>query len=386
MFSEATTRILPECISWRRALHANPELSFEETQTTAFLEKELAGIPALTLSKPCKTGLIAELKGAHPGPVIAIRADIDALPIQEENDLPFASKTPGVMHACGHDGHTAMLLAAAKILAGEADQLHGTVLFVFQHAEELPPGGAAEMVAAGVLEGVDEVYGLHLSSQFPTGHFGFRAGALTSATDRFDIVIHGKGGHSAFPETCIDPVVIAGQVIVSLQTIVSRQSAAVEPVVVSICMLQAGSAYNIIPGEVSLTGSTRTFNRKTRASLPARMEAIVKGACDAYGASYEFTFTKGYASVVNDPDLTRFGRQVVESTFGAGRAFDMQPLMPGEDFSAFSDIRPGFFVELGAGSAAGCQEPHHNSHYRMDEEALGYGIEYFCQLVRQRLA
>ena len=383
--SEKTMKILPDCISWRRHMHENPELSFEETETTAFLIRELEQIPGLLLEKPCRTGVVAVLKGGKEGPVIGIRADIDALPIQEETPLPFASKNPGVMHACGHDGHAAMLLAAAKILAEERESLSGTVKFIFQHAEELPPGGAAEMVKAGVIDDVDEVYGLHLSSLFPTGHFGVRPGALTSATDRFDIVIKGKGGHSAFPEGNIDPIVIAGQVITALQTIVSRQIAAVEPAVVSICQLQAGSAYNIVPGEVTMIGSTRTFSRKTREELPKKMEAIVKGACDAYGADYDFTFTLGYASVVNDASLTSFARRLIVDTFGEENVFEIHPLMPGEDYSAFSELRPGFFVELGAGTAPGCQVPHHNARYCMDEDALGYGIEYFCQLVRRRL-
>ncbi len=418
MISEKTLSLIPDCLRWRRHLHKNAELSFEEYETTRYLEQELSDIPNITIEKPTKTGLVVTLHGTKPGadatkseaepgtdaaksgtepgadaakqeiktgPVIAIRADIDALPIQEEVDVPFASVHPGVMHACGHDGHTAMLLAAVHILAKEQENLHGTVKFIFQHAEELPPGGAVEMVEAGVLDDVDEVYGLHLSSLFPTGHFGVRAGALTSATDRFDIVIRGKGGHSAFPEGCIDPVVIAGQVIVALQTIVARQFAAIEPVVLSICMLSAGQAYNIIPGEVKITGSTRSFSRTVREQLPQKIEAIVKGACDSYGASYDFTFTLGYASVVNDEKLTADCRQLIVDTFGEERIFPIQLLMPGEDYSAFSEIRPGFFVELGAGSAPGCSEPHHNAHYRMDEDALAYGVEYFCQLVRHRL-
>ncbi len=386
MISEKTRQILPECIALRRLLHENAELSFEEYKTTEILTERLSAVPGLTLEKPCKTGVIATLQGAYPGPVIAIRADIDALPITEENGLPFRSKNPGAMHACGHDGHTAMLLAAAKILASEADKLHGTVKFIFQHAEELPPGGAEELVKAGVLNDVAEVYGLHLSSLYPTGHFGIRPGALTSATDRFDIVIQGKGGHSAYPEGCIDPIVIAGQVITSLQTLVSRQISATEPAVVSICMLSAGTAYNIIPGEVKITGSTRTFNPKTREALPKKMEAIVKGACDAYGASYEFTFSLGYASVINDEKLTEFGRKVAAETFGEDHLFAIGPLMPGEDFAAMSAIRPGFFVELGAGTAPDCNVPHHNARYLLDEDALAYGIEYFCQLVRNRLS
>ena len=386
MISKQVLDLEPQFVAWRRELHASPELSFQEVRTTEFLLEHLRRIPGLTIEQPTKTGVVAVLRGAHPGRTIALRADIDALPIQEETDLPFASKTPGVMHACGHDGHTAMQLAAAQILAGEREQLHGEVRFLFQHAEELPPGGAVEMVKAGVMEGVSEVYGIHLSSNFPTGTFGVRAGALTSATDRFDIEVIGKGGHSAFPETCVDPVVTAAQIITALQTIVSRRIRAVEPAVVSVCMVQGGQAYNIIPGEVTLTGSTRTFDRETRRTLPQTMENIVRGICDAAGASYTFRFSQGYASVINDAALTQAARQMIQTTFGEQAVLEIEPLMPGEDFSAFQENCPGFFVELGARNEAnGCTVPHHNSRYRMDEAALKYGVEYLCQLVRSRL-
>lgn len=374
-------------LGWRRHLHREPELSFQERKTTDYILEQLRGVEGLELRTPTKTGVVAVLRGAYPGRAIALRADIDALPIREETGLPFSSRTDGVMHACGHDGHTAMQLAAAVILAQKRERLHGEVRFLFQPAEELPPGGAAEMKKAGVTNGVSEIYGMHLSSSFPTGTFGVRAGALTSATDRFDVRIIGKGGHSAFPETCVDPVVTAAQLITALQTVVSRRIRAVEPAVVSVCMLSAGHAYNIIPGEVSLTGSTRTFDQNTREALPAMLERIVRGVCEAGGAAYEFRFEKGYASVVNDAALTAHARQLIEDTFGSASVLAIDPLMPGEDFSAFLDGCPGFFVELGArNEELGCTVPHHNSRYLMDENALRYGVEYLCRLVQSRLA
>lgn len=396
-FSSEVLSVIPEMIQWRRHLHQHPELSFQETETTEYILKVLESIPGLEIRRPAKTGCIAVLRGSSTsgGPKdspqnhlrnILLRADIDALPIQEENDLPFRSVCDGVMHACGHDGHTAMLLAAAKVLASHKDQLRGEVHFLFQHAEELPPGGASELASLGIMNGIDELYGLHLSSSFPTGSFGVRPGALTSATDRFDIRILGKGGHSAFPETTVDPVVIAGQLITALQTIVSRSIRAVEPAVVSICQIQAGSAYNIIPGEVTLTGSTRTFSAKTREQLPVTMERIVKGLCDSAGASYEFSFSKGYASVINDKVLTGHCRNEIEHWFGKDTVLDIDPLMPGEDYSALQTHCPGFFVELGAGSTEkGTTAPHHNSHYLLDEDALGYGLQYWVNLVLDRL-
>lgn len=387
MFSKEVLDLEPQIISWRRHLHAHPELSFEETETTCFLTEELKKIPGLTLEYPTKTGVVAVLKGTRPGRTIALRADIDALPINEETGLDFSSQVPGVMHACGHDGHAAMQLGAAWLLSRKREQLCGEVRFLFQHAEELPPGGAAEMVRAGVMQGVQEVYGMHLSSSFPTGTFGVRSGALTSATDRFDITVIGKGGHSAFPETCVDPVVTAAEIICALQTLVSRKIRAVEPAVVSVCMIQAGQAYNIIPGEVHITGSTRTFSRETRCMLPRLMEQMVRGICDANGASCEFRSTLGYASVINDRELTEKGREVIEHTFGPGAVLEIDPLMPGEDFSAFLDSCQGFFVELGArDEAGGCTVPHHNSRYLMDENALKYGVEYLYQLVCSRLS
>jgi len=373
-----------ELLCWRRYLHAHAELSFEEYETTAYLMQELQKTPGVRLEQPLKTGCVAVLKGKHLGRTIAFRADIDALPINEENDLPFCSVHPGVMHACGHDGHAAMQLAAMKLLAEEAENLHGEVRFLFQPAEEKPPGGAVRMLQAGVMDGVDELYGLHLSSSYPTGKFGVRAGALTSATDRFEVHIIGSEGHSAFPELCTDPVVVAAEVIMALQTIVSRKRQAADPVVLSICEVHGGEVYNVIPQEVRLAGATRTFGEETRKKLPLQMEKIIKGICEAHGASCTFDFQLGYASVVNDALLTAQSERLIRDVFGEEAAFEIGLLMPGEDFSALQ-VCPAFFVELGAGSAEGCSCPHHNRHYRMDEDALVYGVEYIYQQVKSRL-
>ena len=387
MFSPEVLELEPALIGWRRHLHEYPELSFEEYETTRFLISELQKIPGVILECPTKTGVVAILKGdLGPGPCLAFRADIDALPIQEAADLPFASKKEGVMHACGHDGHAAMQLAAVRLLAQKKQTLKGEVRFLFQHAEEKPPGGAVEMVQAGVMEGVDELYGLHLSSSFPTGSFGVRPGALTSATDRVEITIRGSEGHSAFPELCVDPVVTAAEVIMALQTVVSRKIRAAEPAVVSICSVHAGNVYNVIPEEVHLTGATRTFSNETRESLPVMMERIIAGICSAHGASFTFDFQKGYASVINDPALTQESRERIKRLFGPEAVLEIDPLMPGEDFSALQKNCPGFFVELGAGNAdKGCNIAHHNRCYKMDEDALKYGVEYIYRTVLDKL-
>lgn len=377
----------PEMLQWRRHFHQYPELSFQENETSAYIEAQLRSFGNIEVTRPTPTSVMGVIKGKTPGRVIALRADIDALPMTEKNDLPFASVREGAMHSCGHDAHAAMLLAAAKCFSSMTEQLSGEVRLLFQHAEELPPGGAAEMMKAGVMEGVDEIYGLHVSSNYETCTFGIRSGALTSATDRFDIVIKGKGGHSAFPETTVDPVVIGAQVITGLQSIVSRQTAAVDTVVLSICQVQAGQAYNIVPGEMSITGSTRTFDKGIREALPGRMERIAKGITSAYGADYEFTFSKGYASVINDEKLTANAQRLIAKQFGEKACVHIGPLMPGEDFSAFLENCPGCFLELGTRNAEkGCDQPHHNCNYMLDEDALVFGVEFYRQLILDRLS
>lgn len=385
-FAADVVALEPELVQWRRQIHQNPELSFQETQTSALICAELDTFEGVTYTRPTPTSVMAVVRGKKPGRTIAIRADIDALPIDEQTDVPFRSVRKGVMHACGHDGHAAILLATAKVIGAMQDQLSGEVRFLFQHAEELPPGGAAEMVAAGVMEGVDEVYGLHLSSAYDTCTFGLRSGALTAATDRFDITVIGKGGHSAFPETTVDPIVVGTQVVSALQTIVSRQTSALDSLVVSVCQVSAGDAYNIIPGTMKITGSTRSFSREVRAALPNKIEKLVRGVTDAYGADYDFQFSHGYASVFNDDALTSRVEALITTHFGADRVAHIMPVMPGEDFSAFSEQCPGCFVELGTRNAEKqCDVQHHNALYKMDEDALLYGVEFFRTLILDRL-
>lgn len=385
--SAEMSAIEQDVIEWRRHFHQLPELSFQETETSAFIEEKLMSFGNITVSRPTPTSVMGVIRGARPGRTIAIRADIDALPINEANDIPFASTRQGVMHACGHDGHAAILLGTARILSKLTAQLAGEVRLLFQHAEEVPPGGAAEMVRAGVMKGVDEVYGLHLSSAYETCTFGLRSGPLTAATDRFDITIKGKGGHSAFPEGTIDPIVIGSHVIVALQSIVSRQTAAIDLVVLSTCQLSAGQAYNIIPGTMEITGSTRSFKPEIRQALPGKIVQIVQGVTSGFGADYDFMYSLGYAPVINDPSLINNIETILTGTFGPQSFSYIDPVMPGEDFSAFHADCPGAFVELGTRDVEkGTDQPHHNPNYRMDESALAYGVEFFTALVRDRLA
>lgn len=386
MIKKIVDDVMPQMISDRRHLHKHPELSFEEYQTTEFLCRELAAAGIEDIRRPVKTGVVAVIHGVYPGKTVAIRADIDALPIQEKNELEFCSVNDGVMHACGHDGHAAMLLAAARIFEQHKDELHGSIVCIFQHAEEVPPGGAQELYEAGVMEGVDELYGLHLSSNFPTGTYGVRAGALTSATDRFDIRVIGKGGHSSMPEQSIDPIVTGAEIIVALQSILSRRVAAFEPAVLSVCQVNAGDAYNIIPGEMTLTGSTRTFSEEMRGKMEVMIEEIVSGITKSAGASYEFKFERGYSSVINDKELTENVEQQLKKLWGEEAILHINPIMPGEDFSALQKNCPACFVEIGtADEEKHTTFPHHNPNYRMDEEGLRYGLSYLLVMIFDRL-
>lgn len=370
----------------RRWLHSHAEISFQEKETTAWLCAQLERIDGLTVSRPTATGAVATLSTGRPGPVVAFRADIDALAMTEATGLPYASQNPGAMHACGHDGHAAVLLSAARLLAGMRDELRGEVRFLFQHAEEVPPGGAAQLVAAGAVDGVEEVYGLHFTSSMPTGSFGVRSGVLTSATDRFDITVKGKGGHSAIPQECVDPVVIGAQIVLALQGIISRKLNPCEVAVLSICQVSGGSAYNIIPHTIQLTGSVRTFDQTVRENVERWIEEIARGIAQAQGGDIDFAYSYGYGFVVNDPALTEAAAAVIRETFGPQAVVPIGPQMPGEDFCHFLEKCPGFFVEVGAASPEkGITAPHHNPLYQLDEDALPLAAEYAAALLASRL-
>ena len=377
--------LLPRCIEDRRWLHQHAELSFQEFETAAYIEKALEEIPGLTLSRPTATSVMAVLKTGRPGRCLAIRADIDALPIDEANQLPYRSCNQGAMHACGHDGHAAILLNAVRLLAARREELAGELRFIFQHAEETPPGGAVEVIRAGVLEGVDEVFGLHLTSTLPTGKFGVCSGVLTSATDRFEIEITGKGGHSSMPQECVDPIVVGAQIIMGLQTVLSRSIKPSDMAVLSVCQANAGSAYNIIPGSMHLTGSVRSYDEAVRQTAEQRIRAISQGIGQAAGARVEVDYIRGYDSIYNDPALTQWAKELITRQFGPEAVQELAPIAPGDDFCYYDQVCPGFFLELGAADPAkGSDAPHHNARYRLDEDALAYGLEYTAALLARR--
>ncbi|MBM4761756.1 amidohydrolase [Bacillus sp. B15-48] len=371
-------KVFHDVIEWRRYLHKHPELSFQEHNTADYVYSVLEGFGSFELSRPTKTSVLARLKGANPGKVIALRADMDALPIHEETGLPFASVNDGVMHACGHDAHTAMLLGAAKILKEHKDALSGEIVFIFQHAEELPPGGAREMVAAGVLDGVDQVLGIHLMTTLPYRTIGIRHGAISSASDIFEITVQGKGGHASTPELTTDPLAIGAQIVTGLNHIVSRSIAPLQSGVVSVTRFHGGgAALNVIPDTVNIGGSVRTLNESVRELIKTRIREIAEGIAKAHGAEAKVEYTYGYNSVVNEKELTDKVACLIQEKFPDRNLEWIDPMLGGEDFSAFSDEKPGCFIMVGAkNDEKGIIYPHHHPKFDVDESAMKDGLKF----------
>ncbi len=371
-----------QLIAWRRHLHAHPELSGHEQLTAQFIARELRALGYEPVERANGGhGLFAELRVDDRAPFTVLRADIDALPIQEETAAPYASINPGVMHACGHDAHAAMLLGAARLLRARKSSLKRNVRLIFQPHEELFPGGAPDMIAAGALAQADQIFGIHISSMLPTGQVGSRSGAFMAAVDTFRAIVHGRGGHAAMPELCVDPIVAAAEIITALQTIVSRNITITEPAVVSVTQIQAGTADNVIPPSVEFGGTIRTFSRAVRELVARRVEQIAAGIAEAHQARAEVSVTNGYPVVVNDDELTR---RAFESARRLGFQEDqirtLPPIGGGEDFAYYCEKLPGNFVFLGAASEASHSTyPHHHPKFDVDEQALALGAALHTQ-------
>lgn len=367
-----------EVVEWRRNFHENPELSFQEFDTSNYVFEKLQSFGNIEVSRVTPTSVLGRIVGRKPGKVVALRADMDALPIQEETELPFASKNKDVMHACGHDGHTAMLLGAAKVLSQLTEEINGEIRFFFQHAEEMFPGGAAEMVKAGVTDGIDGVIGLHLASQIPAGKFFVCYGPVTAGTDAFDIVIQGKGGHGSAPNATVDPIAIGTQIVNGINQIISRKVDASKRAVISVTKFHGGTANNIIPDRVTLGGTVRTFDPEIRSQIPIWIEKVTKGLSEAHDASYQLDYQFGYSSVVNEEKITSLVEQTIVEKFGESNRVISEGIMGGEDFSAFSAAAPGCFVFLGAGSENPEENyPHHHPKFDVKEESLILGVNYY---------
>jgi amidohydrolase len=376
-----STLVTPEleakAVAWRRHLHAHPELSFEEHETSQYVYDRLAEIGGLELERPTPTSVVAHLRSPRAGRTLALRADIDALPITEETGLEFASTRPGAMHACGHDGHTAMLLAAATALVERRDELAGEIRFIFQHAEEKLPGGARELVAAGVMEGVDLVVGAHLFADVEAGQVAVPVGPLAAAADEFTAEIRGRGGHAAAPHEATDPIVAAAEIVLSLQHVVSRNVDPIKSAVVSVTQIHAGTAKNIIPEAVQLAGTVRTFDPEVRSAIREAMERVLRGVSEAHGATYEFDYSEGYDAVLNDADAAALVRAAAVAELGEDAIVHQPPIMGGEDFSAYLTAAPGVFFIVGAGGKGAF--PHHHPRFTIDEAAFRSGIAVFVR-------
>lgn len=389
--AERVRAVLPRVVEQRRDFHRHPELAYEEVRTSGKVIEWLGALGLEVRSGIGKTGVIARLRGDRPGKTIALRADMDALPVQEATTHGsarhgFASLVAGKMHACGHDVHTAMLLGVATVLSELRDQIAGEVRFLFQPAEE-GLGGAVPMIEAGAVDGVDLALGQHMGPTHPTGTIALSRGPAMAATDFFTLKILGRGGHGAYPHLSVDAIPIAAQVVTALQTIVSRSVDPLEAAVVTIGTIQGGFRNNVIAPEVEMTGTVRTFDRTLRESLPARVERIVRGVADAHGARYELDYALNYPAVVNDPTAAQLLERAAAEVLGADRVQVIPPSMAGEDFAYYAERVPACFYWLGC-RPLGAQDfaNLHSPSFDVDEDAIPIGVSVMARAALDFLA
>ena len=383
-FLAEAKRIEPEIVRTRRALHQHPELAYHEVETSKLVAERLESLGIEVRRNVGGTGVLGVLKGAKAGRVVALRADMDGLPVQETSDVVFRSKVDGVMHACGHDTHIAMLLGAARLLSAHKNELYGTVKFLFQPAEEHGGrGGAMPMIEDGVMKDpkVDFVFGLHIEATRRSGEFGVREGAIAAAPDTFKVRILGKGGHGSAPHETVDPIYVAAHVILALQGVAARMIDPVRPFVITVGAVHAGTKENIIPDVATLDGTVRTLDEATRKLAKKRVEVVAKGVCRTYGASAEVEFEKdAYPVTINDPRTTEKVVAVLKRIPGT-RVKRVEAMLGGEDFSRFLQKAPGTFYFLGSRNPEkGCVYPNHSSRFKVDEDVLKFGAASLAML------
>ena len=401
---ELASRVAARVIAWRHDIHQHPELGNREFRTAALVAAHLRALGMQVTEKVAYTGVVGLLRGANPGPVVALRADMDALPVTEEVDVPFASKVrtvwngieSGVMHACGHDAHVAILMGVAEVLAGLRDSLAGSIKFIFQPAEEMPPegeeGGAQLMIKEGVLDSptVEAIFGLHVTSIIPSGMIGYRPGPLLASADDFKITVTGRQTHGAMPWRGVDPIVVSAQIVLALQTIVSRQlDLTKEPSVVTIGAIHGGIRSNIIPDEVKMHGTARTFDEDLREDILARVEDTCCAVAKAGRAHAQVDVRKGYGVTVNDDRLTEESVPTLRRIAAENNVFVMQKVCGAEDFSFFQQKVPGFFFFLGctpAGQDAREAAPNHSPRFFVDDAGLKLGVRALSALATDYLA
>lgn len=364
-----------EVVALRRYFHTYPEVSGQEFNTQQKIMEELA-VLGLASHVAAKTGVVADIIGALPGKTVAVRADIDALPLQDECEQPYRSQNHGVCHACGHDGHIAMLLGVAKVLCAVRERLAGTIRLLFQPSEETFDGGASDLIAEGELDGVETIIGAHLWQSYPVGTIGISYGRMMASPDEFTITIQGHGGHASMPHQTIDPIVVGAEIILALNTIISRNIDPIEPALLSVGCFKAGDVYNIIPDTAVMKGTVRSFEEQVRQQIFANIERKVDGICAAAGASYSIDKQFGYSPVINDPSVTAVIAEAACEAQGPGNVLEIKPVMGGEDFSYYQQKIPGAFLFVGSGNSdKGIIYPNHHPKFDIDEQALGYGVE-----------
>jgi amidohydrolase len=362
---------LSKMVEIRRYLHMHPELSFQEVQTANYIADFYRNLGMEVRTEVGGNGVVAYIKGGKPGPTVALRADFDALPIQDEKDVAYRSKVSGIMHACGHDGHTATLLVLAEVLHELKDELAGNIVLIHQHAEEYAPGGAISMIQDGCLDGVDAIFGTHLWATEPTGKIQYRVGPIMAAADRFEVTVKGSGGHGAQPHKTKDSVVIASQFIVNLQQIVSRRVNPIDSAVVTVGNFEAKNAFNVIADSAKLIGTVRTFNENVRTQIEKEIEKVLKGTCLTADAGYDYQYDRGYPAVVNHKDETDLLVRVAERTPGVTLVEETEPHMGGEDFAYYlQHVKGSFFFTGAKADSVTNPYPHHHPRFDFDENAM----------------
>ncbi len=375
-------------VGWRRHLHRHPELSTEEVETTAYVARHLRALGLRPILEPSRSGLYVDIHGDAEGGLVALRADIDALPIPDAKDVPYRSTVDGVMHACGHDAHTAMLMGAAQLLVGMRSRFAGTVRLIFQPSEERHPGGADEMVRRGVMDGVDTVLALHIYPELPSGTIGLRPGAITASVAAFGITVHGEGGHPARPHLAVDPVFIVARLVQDILLGMGRRLDAREPVLVTIGEIHGGRAANVIPGRASLAGSVRTASGAQMDRVPQLLHDLAEAAVATWGGTFDLDFKRGSDPVINDPALIHRMRALVTELLGAERSRWVEPSMGGEDFSRYLDHAPGLMARLGSTPVGSAPLDLHTNTFDLDESCLRNGLAVLtgmsCHLLNRR--
>lgn len=365
-------------IEQRRHFHMHPELSGQEYETAAYVKARLAEFGIPLIEKYSAPNVIGYIKGTEGSKTIALRADMDALPIEEEGEKPYMSKVPGVMHGCGHDGHTATLLAAAKWMSANLDQIKHNIVLIFQSSEEASPSGAKQLVEEGMLDSVDVIYGIHYMSTMPLGQIGFATGYAMASSDDFDITIEGKGGHGGHPYDAIDPIYISSQLIQSFQSIISRNMNPLKSGVISFGGIQGGDSYNVIPDRVKLKGTIRALSFEGAAEMAKRTKQLTQSICESFGAKGHYDFIEGTPPLYNHPDSCAVAENIIKETFGEEVFTELEPVFGAEDFSYYLKEKTGAFVNVGMQGSIS-KFPHHHPKFDLDEAAMPAGIELMIQ-------